>query len=142
MPAGSVNAVADAIAALKVEAGRDRRPASISNLARDLLDAGDHLVDRLLDRDFLTDDPVHRLGPDVLVVQDGELEVLGEFKRHRAVLELVEHRAAMTILLPERTLLALSGDRKPATERAFDVGPQVFFLHQERQKVLGLLLVL
>jgi hypothetical protein len=48
--------------------------------ARDLLDACDHLVDRLVDRDLLVDDAVHRLGPDVLVVEDCELVVLGEVR--------------------------------------------------------------
>jgi hypothetical protein len=43
--------------------------------ARDLLDACDHLVDNLL-----VDDAVHRLGPDVLVVEDRELVVLGELR--------------------------------------------------------------
>src|SRR5258706_11776255 len=53
-------------------------------LPRDRLDARDHLVDRLVHRHLFTDDAVHRLGPDVLVVDDRELVVLGELERHRA----------------------------------------------------------
>ena len=48
---------------------------------------------------------VHRLGPDILVVEDGELVVLGELERHRAGLELVVHRLAVPVRLPERALL-------------------------------------
>src|ERR1700710_2899241 len=55
--------------------------ARASTLARDLLDAGDHFVDGLVDRDFFAHHPVHRLGPDVLIVENGELVVFGELER-------------------------------------------------------------
>src|SRR5882762_5364100 len=48
--------------------------------ARDFLDAGDHLVDRLLHRPLVGDHAVHRLRPHVLVVEDGELVVPGELE--------------------------------------------------------------
>src|SRR3981081_1140838 len=54
-----------------------RRPASFA-LTRDLLDAGDQFVDRLVHRHLFAHYAVHRLGPDVLVIQNGELVVLGE----------------------------------------------------------------
>ena len=96
--------------------------------ARHFLDAGDQLVDRLVDRHLLVDHPVHRLGPGVLVVQDGELLVLGELERQRAGLELVVHRLAMLVGLPERALLAFLGHREPAAERALDVRAEVVLL--------------
>jgi hypothetical protein len=40
-----------------------------SPTARDLLDARDHLVGGLFDRDVVVDDAAHRLRPDVLVVE-------------------------------------------------------------------------
>src|SRR5260370_37961252 len=81
-----------------------RRPAS-SPLPRDLLDAGDQFVDGLVDRHLLAHHAVHGLGPDVLVVQDGELVVLGEVERYRAAGELGIDRLAMAVGLPERALL-------------------------------------
>src|ERR1700704_4920100 len=93
--------------------------------ACDLLDAGDQLVDRLVDRNLLVDHPVHRLGPGVLVVQDGELVVLGELEGQGAGLELVVDRLAMLVGLPERALLALLGHREPAAEGAFDIRAKV-----------------
>src|SRR5215471_15823981 len=69
------------------------------------LDAGNHLVDRGLDRRFFAHDPVHGLGPNVLIVEDGELVVPREFERDRASHKLVVHRLAMRVLLPERALL-------------------------------------
>src|SRR6201986_4823381 len=77
---------------------------------RDLLDAGDQFVDGLVDRHLFADHAVHRLGPDVLVVEDGELPVLGEVERRGAAGELVVDRLAMAIGLPERALLA--GERR------------------------------
>src|SRR5215468_10689389 len=85
---------------------REERGEGGSTSTRDLLDAGDQLVNGLVDRDLLADHAVHRLGPDVLVVQDGELPVLGEVERRGAAGELVVDRLAMTIGLPERALLA------------------------------------
>src|SRR6476620_3437405 len=98
---------------------------------RNLLDAGDQFVDGLVHRHLLAHHPVHRLGPGILVVQDGELVVLDEIERLRAAHELVIDRLAMTIRLPERTLLPCDRDRKPAAQRTFDVGAEVFFLQQE-----------
>src|SRR5947209_5344602 len=66
------------------------RPALIVS-ARDRLDAGDQFVDRLFNRNLLAHDPVHRLGPGVLVVEDRELVVLGEVERQRAASELRMH---------------------------------------------------
>src|SRR6516165_10354019 len=97
-------------------------------LARDLLDAGDQLVDGLVDRDLLADDPVHRLGPDVLVVQDRELPVLGEVERRGAARELGVDRLAVLVGLPERAFLAGLGHREPAAERALDIGADVLLL--------------
>src|SRR5438067_11260453 len=74
------------------------------SLPRDRLDARDHLVDRLVHRNLFADDAVHSLRPDVLVVDDRELVVLGELEGYRAGMELVVHRLAMTIGLPERPL--------------------------------------
>src|SRR3984893_11276890 len=91
--------------------------------ARDFLDAGDQFVDGFIDRHFLAHHAVHRLGPDVLVVQDGELVVLGKVERLRASGELVIDRLAMAVGLPERALLACSRHREPAAERALDIGP-------------------
>src|SRR5215475_8067182 len=93
--------------------------------ARHFLDAGDQLVDRLVDRHLLVHYPVHRLGPGVLVVEDGELVVLGELERRRAGLELLVHRLTMLVGLPERALLAHLGHREPATERALDIGAEI-----------------
>src|SRR5918997_6484083 len=81
-----------------------RRPVS-SRSPRDLLDASDQFVDGLVDRHLLAHHAVHRLGPDVLVVQDRELPVLGEVERRGAARELIVHRLAMPVSLPERALL-------------------------------------
>src|SRR4029077_19921270 len=86
-------------------------------LTRDFLDAGDQFVDGFLDRHLLADDPVHRLGPDVLVVENGEFPVLGKVERRGAAGELGPDRLAMAVSLPERALLAGCGHREPAAER-------------------------
>src|SRR5450432_3546895 len=122
-------------------AGRKGRPAWLA-LTCDFLNAGDQFIDGLVHRHLLADHAIHRLGPDVLVVQDRKLVVLGEVKRLRTTLELVIDRLAMTISLPERALLARGRYREPTAERALDVGPKVFFLHQEADELLGLGLVL
>src|SRR3954447_13730506 len=87
-------------------------------LARDLLEAGDQFVDGLVDRHLLAHYPVHRLGPDVLVVQDRELPVLGEVERRRAASELGVDGFPMAVSLPERALLARGRHREPTAERA------------------------
>src|SRR5262249_57805262 len=99
-----------------------------STRTRNTLDAGDQFVNGLVDRDFLADHAVHRLGPGVLVVQNGELPVLGEVERRGAAGELVVDRLAMPVGLPERALLACSGHREPAAKCALDVGAEVLFL--------------
>src|SRR3954453_10516600 len=43
----------------------------------------------------------------------------------------------MTVLLPERPLLAELGHRKPAPERTLDVGRQVLLLQQEADELPG-----
>src|ERR1700722_13282691 len=91
-------------------------------LPRDLLDARDQLVDRLLHRHLLADDAVHRFRPHILVVENRELVVFGEIKRLGASRELGVGRLAMAIGLPERALLAFDRRREPAAERALDVG--------------------
>ena len=106
------------------------------NLPRDLLDARDQLVDRLLHRHLLADDAVHRLRPHILVVENRELVVLGKIERLGAAGELVVDRLAMAVVLPERALLAFEGRREPAAERAFDIGAEVFFLEQEGDELL------
>src|SRR5450755_318466 len=116
-----------------MDAGRKVRPAWLA-LTCDFFNAGDQFVDGLFHRHLLADHAVHRLGPDVLVVQDRKLVVLGELERHRAVHELVVDRLAMTVTLPERTLLPSDRYREPTAERAFDVGSKVLFLHQETDK--------
>ena len=68
--------------------GRSRQPATC--LMRAIISST-----ALSTGDLLVDDAVHRLGPDVLVVEDRELVVLGEFERHRAGAELVVHRLAV-----------------------------------------------
>src|SRR5690348_13041474 len=113
-----------------------------SRLARDFLDAGDQFVDGFLDRDLFADHAVHSLGPDVLVVQDGELPVLGEIKRRGAALELIVDRLAMPVRLPEWALLACLRYREPAAERALDIGADVLLLQQEADELLALRLVL
>src|SRR6266403_2423360 len=118
-----------------------RRPASFAS-TRDLLDAGDQFVDSLVDRDLFAHHAVHRLGPDVFVVQDGELVVLGEVEWQRAAGELVVDGLAMAVGLPERALLACAGDREPAAEAALDIGLQVLLLQQEFDEFLALRLVL
>src|SRR5215475_2310896 len=110
--------------------------------ACDFLDAGNQLVRRLLNRNLLADHAVHRLGPDVLVVRDGELPVLGEIERRGASLELVIDRLAMPVGLPERALLAGVRDREPAAERPFDIGTNVLLLQQEADELLAFRLVL
>src|ERR1700720_2085956 len=105
-------------------------PASFTS-PRDLLDADDQFVDGLVDRDLFAHHPVHRLGPDVLVVQDGELVVLGEVERRRAAGELGIDRLAMPVGLPERALLSGYRHREPAAQRAFDVRLEIFLLQQE-----------
>src|SRR4029079_18864704 len=95
--------------------------AAVVILTRDLLEAGDQFVDGLVDRHLLAHYPVHRLGPDVLVVQDRELPVLGEVERHRAAGELSVDGFAMPVSLPERALLTGRRHREPAAERAFDI---------------------
>ena len=104
-------------------AGR-RRSIGAAQLARDLLDAGDHLVDRLVDRHLLVDDAVHRLGPDVLVVEHRELVVLGELERRRAGLELVVHGLAVRVGLPERRSAApalVTGNQRPSEPSTYGV---------------------
>src|SRR4029453_13619393 len=58
-----------------------RGEGSLYCLARDLLDAGDHLVGGLLRRPAVVDHAAHRLGPYVFVVENRELVVLGELER-------------------------------------------------------------
>src|SRR3982751_4649787 len=87
----------------------------------DRLEAADQFFDGLVDRNLLAHHPVHRLGPDVLVVQDRELPVLGEVKRRGAAGELGPDCLPMPVSLPERARLACGGHREPAAERAFDV---------------------
>src|SRR5579871_6335558 len=111
-------------------------------LARDFLDAGNQFVHRLVDRDFFADHAVHRLGPDILVVQDGELPVLGEVERRGAAHELVVDRLAMLVGLPERALLACLRHREPAAERTFNIGTDVLLLEQEADELLAFRLVL
>src|SRR4029077_2924282 len=96
--------------------------------ARHFLDADDQLVDRLVDRHLLIHHPVHRLGPGVLVVEDGELVILGEFERRRAGLELVVDGLAMLVGLPERTRLAGQGHREPAAECTLDIRTEIVLL--------------
>ena len=91
---------------------------------------------------LLVDDAVHRLGPDVLVVEDRELVVLRELEGHRAVLVLVVDRLPVRIGLPEGLFLRRLGDREPAPERALDIGRQVLFLQQELHELLRRRLVL
>src|SRR5258708_7060101 len=57
--------------------------------ARDLLDSRDHFVGGLFRRPTVVHDAAHRLGPHVLVVENGELVVLGEFERRGSRAELV-----------------------------------------------------
>src|SRR4051795_12825644 len=102
--------------------GGDRRHV----LPRDLLDAGDQFVDRLVDRHLFAHDAVHGLGPHVLIVENGEFEVLGEIERRGAARELGIDRLAMPVGLPEWALLSGCRHREPAAERAFDIGLQVF----------------
>src|SRR5215218_5634523 len=118
-----------------------RRPASFIS-TRDLLEAGDQFVDGFVDRNLLAYHPVHRLGPDVLVVQDRELPVLGEVERRGAAGELGVDGLAMPVGLPERALLACGRHREPAAECAFDIGTKVFLLQQELDELLALSLVL
>src|SRR5918997_6890284 len=81
---------------MKGPAAREGRPDGAGLLrARDLLDAGDHLVDGLVDRDLLAHDAVRGLGPDVLVIEHRELVVLGELERHGAGLVLLVDRLAV-----------------------------------------------
>ncbi len=115
---------------------------SSSTSSRHLLDAGDQFVDGLVHRHLLADHAVHRLGPDVLVVQDGELPVLGEVERRGAAGELVPDRLAMPVRLPEGARLARLGHREPAAERTLDIGPHIVLLHQERDELLAFRLVL
>src|SRR5262245_46991270 len=92
------------------------------SVAGHFLDAGDHVVDGLLDRHLVGDDGVDGLHPDVLVVEGGELVVLAHLVTTDAGEELVAHGAAMHVAIPERGLLRRGLDREPAAERAFDVG--------------------
>src|SRR5438132_9352005 len=108
---------------------------------RDFLDAGYHLVDRLLHRPPVGDDAVHRLRPHVLVVEDGELVVPGELEGHRPGRKLVVHHLAVRVLGP---VLARGGRlrrRLPAPESALDVRRQVLVAHQEGDELLAALLV-
>src|SRR6266567_5769581 len=100
------------------------RPASFTS-TRDLLDAGDQFVDRLVHRHLFAHHPVHGLGPDVLVVQDRELPVLGEVERRGAARELSVDGFPVPVSLPERALLTCGRHREPAAECALDIGPDV-----------------
>src|ERR1700730_19381888 len=101
---GCVTVIVAMLSALWMAAGR-MRPAAVAS-TRDLLDAGDQFIDGLVDRDLLTDHAIHRLGPGVLIVQDGELVVPGEVEWLGAAGELGVDRLAMAVSLPERALLA------------------------------------
>src|SRR6516164_7302422 len=105
-----------------------------------LLDARDHLVDSLLDRHLVSDDVVHGLRPDILVVQHGELVVLAHLVASDARRELIALGAAMGVAVPEGGFLGRGLDREPAAERAFDVGLEVFVAQQECHKLLGAVL--
>src|SRR6266536_2650759 len=109
----------------------------ISRSLHYLLDAGDHLVDRGLDRHLLVHYTVHGLGPDVLVVENSELVVLGELESHGAGVELLVDRLAVRVLLPERTFLRGLGHGEPAAERALHVRRQILLLQQEADEFLG-----
>jgi hypothetical protein len=58
-------------------------------ITSDFFDTGNHFIDCLLGRYFLIQDAVHGFGPNVLVIEYGELEVLGNLKRGSATHELV-----------------------------------------------------
>src|SRR5262249_20784246 len=111
--------------------------ALILQLPRDFLQPCDQLVHGLVDRGLLGDHAVHRLGPDILVVENRELPVLGEVERRGAAGELVVDRLAVAIGLPERARLARLGHREPAAERALDIGPHVLLLQQEADELLA-----
>src|SRR5476649_1682816 len=110
--------------------------------ARNLFDAGYHLVNGLLDCDLVSNNPVHCLSPHVLVIENSELVVLRELERCRAGFELVVYRPEMTIGLPKLGFLADLRHREPASERALDVGRQVVFLQHEFYEFLGVFLIL
>src|SRR5260370_38766807 len=98
---------------------------------RNLLYAGDQLVHGLVHRHFLVDHAIHRFGPDVLVVENGEFVVLGELKRDRAARILVVDRFAVAVLGPEWPCLRSLRHRVPTAERALYVRREVLLLHQE-----------
>src|SRR5207244_2532648 len=104
--------------------------------------AMNRIVDRLVHGHLFADDSIHRLRPHILVIDDRELVVLGEFEGHRPGVELVVYGGAVPVGLPERALGSGFGHRVPATERALDVRRQVLVLQQERDEFLRTLLVL
>src|SRR5436309_15420446 len=72
------------IGKLLMEAGRRGHPASRTPyLSSNFLDARNQLVSRFLHWHFFADDTVHRFRPYVLVIEDSEFVVFGEFERRR-----------------------------------------------------------
>ena len=83
-----------------------------------LLDAGNHLVGRLLRLHLVVDHTLDRLGPNVFRVHDGELVVVDELERLRVFVELAIDLGAMEIgaISPERACCAALGYRPKSKE--------------------------
>src|SRR5260370_35648794 len=110
---------------------KPRWPCWPGKSTRNLLDAGDQLVHGLVHRHLLVDHAIHRFGPDVLVVENGEFVVLGELKRDRAARIVGVDRFAVAGLGPEWPFLPSLRHRVPAAKRALHVRREGPLLHQE-----------
>ena len=100
-------------------------------VASDFFDTGDHFIDRFLSWYFLVQDAVHGFSPYVLIVEHGELVVLGELKWNGAVHELVVNRQTCWVRFPERTLLRSFGHWEPAAQRTFHIRRQILLFQHE-----------
>src|SRR2546427_1752164 len=70
-------------------------------------------------RPLVVGDAVDRFGPDVLVVEDRELVVLGELERHRAGRELVVHDLAVRVVGPDRKSTRLNSSHSQISYAVF-----------------------
>src|SRR3546814_4813334 len=89
-----------------------------------LLDAGEHLVDRLLRRQLVLHHAADGATPDVFGIHRGELVIVDELERHRRLLDelLVDDLAMRIFRGPERPLGRFLHHREPAAERALGIG--------------------
>src|ERR671923_801018 len=122
------------------ESKKAQRPdhCACSLVGEDLLHPLNELVRRFLRIDTVLRDAGDRTTPDVFGIYDREFPVFGEGEEHNAFLNLLLDGGAVRVraVRPKWRQRSLLGDRRPAAERALDVGLQVLLRQKEGQELL------